>query len=262
MKFLYEYRTPDNEKHSGTINAADKEAAYAALKREGIKPCRFSEAPGFFNKLFGKGKRWMAIGVLGAGCLVLGVVAVRAVRDAQGTRHKAQGTLDRCQVYGDPGILQENESQGWTNVLCSAGDCVLAAFAQPGRGITAEFDVPVVFASARWKVAAESLAALSESEITFVEGEPEENRTMKRIVMGMRLELRQYLKDGGSAISYCERLLDRQREELKIRNRVVEELRREGASHSDFRVRLMEANENLRTMGMRTVTLQEVGALR
>ena len=75
MKFLSEYRTPDNVKHSGTICAADKEAAYAALKRQGIKPCRFAEAPGVFNKLFGKGKRWIAIGVLGVGCLLLGVIA-------------------------------------------------------------------------------------------------------------------------------------------------------------------------------------------
>ena len=38
MKFLYEYRTSDNVHHDGTINAPDREAAYAALKAQGIRP--------------------------------------------------------------------------------------------------------------------------------------------------------------------------------------------------------------------------------
>ena len=43
------------------------EAAYAALRAQGIKAGHVDEAPGVFNKLFGKGKRWMAIAVLVVG---------------------------------------------------------------------------------------------------------------------------------------------------------------------------------------------------
>ena len=89
MKFLYEYRTSDNAKHSGTICAASRDAAYAAIKELGVRPSRVVEAPGFFNKLFGKGKRWLAIGVLGASCLVLGAFALY---EAQSTKHQAQST--------------------------------------------------------------------------------------------------------------------------------------------------------------------------
>ena len=61
MKFVYEYRTSDNALHSGRIAALDRDAAFAALKARGIRPARLVEAPGLVNKVFGKGKRWIAI---------------------------------------------------------------------------------------------------------------------------------------------------------------------------------------------------------
>lgn len=64
MKFVYEYRTSDNALHHGSVAAADRDAAFAALKARGVRPARLVEAPGFLNKLFGKGKRWIAIAVL------------------------------------------------------------------------------------------------------------------------------------------------------------------------------------------------------
>ena len=133
MRFLYEYRTPDNEKHQGEIRAADKEAAYAALKKQGIKPCRFAEAPGLFNKLFGKGKRWIAIFVLCAFCIVLCAVVYR-----QDTRREAQGTTDRIldstmrrQVIGDSGIIEKGIRTGWADVFDLEGERFLASFAVP-----------------------------------------------------------------------------------------------------------------------------------
>ena len=56
MKFTYQYRTKDNAIQHGVVSATDKDAAYAALRAYGIKPSRVEELPGFFNKLFGKGK--------------------------------------------------------------------------------------------------------------------------------------------------------------------------------------------------------------
>ena len=64
MKFVYEYRTSDNELHHGSIAAADRDAAFASLKARGVRPARLVEAPGVLNKLLGKGKRWIAIAVL------------------------------------------------------------------------------------------------------------------------------------------------------------------------------------------------------
>ena len=100
MKFLYEYRTSDNAKHGGVIKAADSSAAYALLKSRGIKPSRFVEAPGFFNKLFGKGKRWIAIAVLGVLCLALCAVVLGTGRGARSAVHEFDATARR-QVIGD-----------------------------------------------------------------------------------------------------------------------------------------------------------------
>lgn len=79
MRFLYTYRTSDNVEHEGAISASSRDAAYAALRERGIRAGRVTEAPGFFNKLFGKGKRWLAIGAL---AVVIGVLAV-LLRDAE-----------------------------------------------------------------------------------------------------------------------------------------------------------------------------------
>lgn len=89
MKFLYEYRTSDNAKHSGTISAASRDAAYAAIKVLGVRPSRVVEAPGFFNKLFGKGKRWLAIAALGVLVIIAIFVihaenrTIRTIKEAQ-----------------------------------------------------------------------------------------------------------------------------------------------------------------------------------
>ena len=60
VRFVYQYRTHDNAVRSGEVSAADRDAAYRALKEKGIRPSRLEEAPGLANKIFGKGKRWIA----------------------------------------------------------------------------------------------------------------------------------------------------------------------------------------------------------
>ena len=65
MLFNYEYRTSGNEPRRGSLRARTRDDVYAELKARGIRPSRVFEAPGFLNKLFGKGKRWLAILALG-----------------------------------------------------------------------------------------------------------------------------------------------------------------------------------------------------
>lgn len=77
MKFVYEYRTSDNVRHNATVSAPDRDAAFARLKARGIRPSRLEDAPGFFNKLFGKGKRWIAIAVL---TILLALTAVTLMK--------------------------------------------------------------------------------------------------------------------------------------------------------------------------------------
>lgn len=104
MKFNYEYRTSDNKLHGGVVCAASREDAFTALKARGINPARVVEAPGFFNKLFGKGKRWIAIGVL-AFALALALAALVLRRG--GAEPPVQG-YDEL----DPSVIKRFEELG------------------------------------------------------------------------------------------------------------------------------------------------------
>ena len=247
MKFLYEYRTPDNEKHDGTICAADREAAYAALKKQGIKPSRFSEAPGFFNKLFGKGKRWIAIGVL---TMLAAVLAVIVVRDG-GSAVELLDTLDsptRRQVVGDAAIIDKGIREGWSSVFAEEGERFLASFAIPG--------VP---AGQRSTTEDEIRAALSR-KVAATADDSIEVRQIKAMVEGMKEELRQFLADGGTIRQYGRRLVQRQEEELGYYHRAkkaIDAAAKDKKNASSVSQLLDKHNEGLRRMGIRPVVLTE-----
>lgn len=235
MKFLYEYRTSDNVKHSGVIKAADREAAYLILKKQGIKPSRFSEAPGLFNKLFGKGKRWIAIGVLAVVAVVAVFQALRAEREVERVI-RGEETAERHQIYGDPVVIEEMESAGYARVFAHPGERFLASFAQPGREVlTPEKCDPSI------------VAACLTNVIVFSSDDVREVAELKRIVNGIKEEMRTYLAEG-SASDFVRALWERQREEHMIYVRVLNEL--EGDPDPEIRE---ERNRALRELGLRTV---------
>lgn len=75
MKFLYEYKTPQNERRSGEISASSREDVFSQLKREGIKPFNVKLAPGLLNRVASIGKRWFAIAILSVLLVGAGVFA-------------------------------------------------------------------------------------------------------------------------------------------------------------------------------------------
>lgn len=81
MKFVYEYRTSDNIRHEATVSASNRDVAFAVLKERGIRPSRLEEAPGFFNRLLGKGKRWLAIVVLFVLLVITTLTLIRRDRE-------------------------------------------------------------------------------------------------------------------------------------------------------------------------------------
>ena len=118
MKFLYEYRTSDNAKHSGTICAASRDAAYAAIKELGVRPSRVVEAPGFFNKLFGKGKRWLAIAALG----VLVIVAIFVIH----AENRTIRTITEAQTFVPSPAFLELQSKTDELLLAATNDVAAA----------------------------------------------------------------------------------------------------------------------------------------
>lgn len=238
MKFTYQYRTGDNVLHNGTINAADRDAAFASLRSQGVKPSRLAEAPGLFNALFGKGKRWIAIGALGV--LVVGLlVALQVTKRELAAIASPEEIAERHQIYGDPATISEMTADGFAAVFDTDGERFLAGYAMPGAAAVAPFRLK----------SPDDLKACLTNKIVFIDGEPREVSELKAIVNGIKEELQAYLADGeGTCASFIRRLDERQEEERLIFLRVQNEL------EADPDPALWEErNKALREMGIRTI---------
>ena len=230
MKFHYAYHDKDNKRQDGVIDAASRDAAYALLRKQGIKPTHVDLAPGLLNRIQSIGKRGFAIGVLGAGCLVLGIFYFQTLQTSQTSQTSA---FPRQQIYGDPGVLRTAENQGWANVFVSPFDRHLAKYAIPGRRVAPSDNLATLAANPDYK------------PVAVLDNDFEEYAKMKRIVNGMKDELREYKRAGGTVMSYFRRLDIRQNAECGIYDRVRRELSRE----TDKAV-WDEKNGKLRAMGL------------
>lgn len=249
MKFLYEYNTKDNVRRRDVVSAADREAAFRELRAMGIRPFNVTEAPGFLNKLLGKGKRWLAIGLLGIGCLVLTALVLSPSRTSDSA--SPDTPMPRHQIYGDPALMEEMERTGYTNVLAQAGDRLLARFAQPG--------VPVILHGSRQEM--ESLADALAAAIAVPDAEAvplknddvREVRELKLTVLWMRGELRRYLANGiGTPRRYISRLGERQQREVSLYANAMRDLEK-----SDDPALWDRINASLRNAGLKTVAPKE-----
>ena len=211
MKFIYEYRTAANEFKRGETFASSRDAAYAALKASGIRPSRVIEAPGFFNKLFGKGKRWIAIVVL-ASAVVVGL-ATHWGKDAP---PRADCEV-RSHLYGDPAVIQKISANHWLNAFEDIGDAFLARNGQPGvfdslgKGVV---DDPEIKAA---------LLKGARKHLTIKENDLAELGKMKRIVNGMKDELVAYIDANGDVGDYMKLCVERIGTEIGIARRAQDQ---------------------------------------
>lgn len=247
MKFSYQYKTSGNEKREGVIAASSKEEVYRKLKAEGVHPFNVAVAPGLLNRVQQIGKRGLAIVILALVSVALAVALGRA-RSGVGASSPAQSTA-RHQLYGDPAVVEEMFATGFANVFTHPGERFLAYYAQPGRIIaipkqlTAELFAPNAGIGDRF-------ASCLTNVIALVEGEPPEHAEIKRMVNGLKSEMREYVAEC-PVREYVRRLDERQREEEMIYNRAVNEL----GNVSDPKL-YEERNRALRELGLRTIPRQ------
>ena len=251
MKFLYEYQDKANKRHRGVLNAPTCADAYAALKAQGIKPIHCDEAPGFFNLLFGKGKRWIAIIVLGALCLVLAVVVGRGVLTAP-QPSSVEESLDspiRRQIIGDAAIIEKGLRTGWDEVFDAEADRFLASFAIPGTP-------PAVRTTTEEKLR----EALETQTLGNSATQTLESRQIRAIVSGMKREINKLLKDGWTLREVGTALVNRQEQEIGYYERAKKEI--ETAAKSKMSPEALEdlldrRNDSLRKLGIRLVSMPE-----
>jgi len=248
VKFTYQYRTSDNARHRGVIAAADRDAAFALLKERGIRAFSVEEAPGVFNKLFGKGKRWLAIGLLAAAAAVLVVLVNRQSNELTTltTQYASFDSGARRQLIGDPAVIELGIRTGWATVFAHEGDQFLASFAIPG-----------VF-SGRVAVEAARLREALACEVGHDEADSIEVRQLKHIVAEMKREINALVADGWTLDEVGDALVRRQREEVQYRERAQNEVEAQvtaGADEATVLALWQQRNAQLRAMGIATLPM-------
>lgn len=237
----------DNTVHRGEIAAEDRESAFQALKAKGIKPGKLDEAPGLFNKLFGKGKRWIAIAVL----VLVAIGLAWVLKDTVGRVQKIEETIEasaRRQVWGDAAVIEKGVRTGWADVFPEEGERFLASFAIPG-----------VKAGVRNANVEEVEKALGR-KLKVEKSDGVESRQIKLMVEGMKSEARRFIAAGGSLQRYGERLVERQESEIAIYNKAkaeLEALAASGVNGPELEALWEERNEDLRIMGIRLVSMPD-----
>ena len=248
MKFLYEYQDRSNKRHSGSLNAATRVAAYAALKAQGIKPIRCEEAPGLLNLVFGKGKRWLAIVVLALACVGLALVALTFRRETVALNAPIELGVRR-QLIGDAALIEKGIRTGWADVFDLEGDRFLASFAIPGV-------VPAIGATTE-EYLKTALANDCPSPDTTTSLEV---RQILAIVAGMKTEIRSLLASGWTFREVGASLVERQDEEIAYYERAkteIETAAKSGVSPEALERLLDQRNASLRKLGIRLVSMPE-----
>ena len=240
MRFGYAYKTADGLRHESEFEAKTKEDVFAALRRQGIRPIKVWEIHSRFY-VSRRTRLVVLFASLAAASVFYALHVRREMKEAEGGTGRA--TAPRHQLYGDPATLEEIERDGFASVFPNLGDRILAAYAIPGRPVPAEVcGIPR-------QDAQKAVAASMGDDVTFSADDPPEAVELKKIVQGMKDELRWYVGDGvGTVGSYLSRLNERQDEEIRIYERTRKELE----DCTDMTVR-EERNAALRAMGLRTI---------
>lgn len=261
MRFTYTYRSSDGQHHTADIEAESRDAAYARLRTEyGIKPIKVTacEIP-----VQGKTQpphlmAWLAV-------VVLVVIAVgvggwwlysRNGHDQQPptqfTVNTPQGpvtyivatSLPRQAIPGDRMKIDGKRDV----IFASRAEQYLSRFAEPGRPV------------ANWDGARPSdeefTASLRES-IRIASTDFTEVVDLKRIVTGMKRELRAYLSGGGTLDAYLAELEKRQRLEISFRENAERRLEEMLSKTQEAYAYWLKANAQLQAMGIYPLALPE-----
>lgn len=204
------------------------------------------EAPGIFNKLFGKGKRWIAIFILSGVAVGAIICSVFQTDDAAILNLES---MTRRQIWGDAAVIEKGIRSGWADVFTEEGERFLASFAIPG--------VP---AGQRATTEPQIIEALGRRILPQV-GDSMEARQIKSMVEGMKYEARRYIKAGGTVKSYGHRLVERQEQELAVYAKVKAELdamAESGMNQDELEDLWERRNNELRNLGVKLVPMPEV----
>ena len=251
MRFDYTYRSPDGQRHAGEIDAPSRDEAFAALRGRGIRPIRVTAAGG--QAVRDAKRRVPVLGVLGVLCvLALGAwwrlaarpeAAPYQVMTPQGpVRLSMAAPLPRQAIPGDRRRIEEAITlERDPPAFPFAAEAWLARYAEPGR--------PVAVTDGEKPTDAEFAAALKEP-VRIASTDFTEVVDLKRIVVGMKREMKAYLAGGGTAEQYLAELEKRQRLEISYRENAERRLAELLPKPKDAYAYWLKANAHLQSMGI------------
>jgi hypothetical protein len=268
MKFTYTYRSSDGQRHTAEIEAENRDAAFARVRNElGIKPIKVV-ATGDHATGDGSGKsaaspRWGTFLVIAFIASVLFIAlavwwfggrgatapaqepVTYTVNTLQGpVTLQAAEPLPRQAIPGNRQRIEGDRDSVFTN----AAERLLSRFAEPGRAVAAPADTKPTEAEFR--------ACLREP-IRVASNELTEHIDLKRIVSGMKREMRAYLAGGGTADGYLTELEKRQRLEISYRKSAEEKLESLLKDPKAAYAYWLKANAQLQAMGIYPLVLPD-----
>jgi len=195
VTYKYLYQTKENENREGVIKARNREAAFHALRLQGIRPYR----------LIGDDPvNWLPWAVGGAIVLLVAglVLALRMPRGADDRTPRL-----RQQIVGDAAFIADGVANDWSTLFDTGLDRYLAAYAQPGGNAVPPYVDPD---------RVERMAADLDTPLKYPDGERGEARQLRNIVAYLREEMRAALASGQTVKDHFSFLEDRQREEIAL----------------------------------------------
>ena len=269
MKYTYAYKTPDGARHEAPADAESREAVFEALRRRGIRAIKVvaadgSKANGEVRVKVGVPKRVVA-GICATLLVAVGLAywmgsqkgeaELATVVTPQGTVTFTVATpLPRQAIAGDRRRIEKSIC----GIFRFPEEAALARFAEPGRSFDAKGEIPG--SSDVWKECLDTPIRIASTDFTEVVD-------LKRIVTGMKREMRGYLLAGGTVEDYFAELTKRQRLEISYRERAENKLKemlpgqehkasnekRLAAAYSHW----MKSNASLKSMGIYELALPD-----
>ena len=235
MRFTYTYRSSDGQRHAGEIEAESRDAAFAAIRREmGVKPIKVVAAGGESRQDGGSPSQRRLTGT----AAILAVVVLAALAGGawwwtarRGADDAAQPESAPYQVMTPQGPVtyriadplprqtipgnRQRIEEGRNTIFTNAAERLLARFAEPGRAVAApDGEKPT---EGEFAVCLREPVRVASTDFTEVSD-------LKRIVAGLKREMRAYLAGGGTVEQYLAELAKRQRLEISYRENAEQKL--------------------------------------
>ena len=272
MRFIYTYRSSDGQRHTAEIEAENRDTAFARVRSEmGVKPIKVVAADtGSSSKAKAKENKpktfalFAVLAVAAAGGVFWWWFARRNAAPYQVMTHQGPVTysvavpLPRQSIPGDRRRIDvARDGKGGGGVFRYNAEAWLARYAEPGRAAGGESIRP---SESDFGAALREPIRIASTDFTEVVD-------LKRIVEGIKREMRAYVAGGGTLDGYLAELDKRQRLEISYRENAEGRLGRilgEVASkpHPDAKLKgaydyWLKANASLKAMGIYEIPLPD-----